>query len=632
MGKAGKVWLDVSLRNMVIIMAAASEMGVEVGRLLGLIPAECIKEIEKATYFKWEELRERHGKDQERFKTLKTLKGIVGHLTQLEKALCTAMVSLADFNIILDTFTTMLGHPWRLREAGQYAIAKSFGFEAVEKLLLRVLLRWFTDPFVAISQIAFGNGSFNHNKIVETYRAGLGRAYLFYRFREGPDNIPARTALEDRRSLLYWIRGILEKVASVWPTLKDNWWGRFVRLFYPMQKSVGVVCYRVVGMSVRDLLRAEASLVEERLEDGVLFLRFPGKGWEQYGQIVTLVREDEGEFAGRYLGAWKTPEATDENPLHGIRLTRDIKVAAANGEELPLALEDEIYSRHAQETVIEMRWVTHPLLSHLFKWLSAGPIAMQGFRLSMESEMRTTFAAAQAQSTTYQASELMAEVAQAYPNREITEALHNGTYPQGGITTTCAVVIADMVGFTRAQEEAEAAGEKAEFDSRVADTLSNCRADAELGGAWVKPTSGDQIIAIFPLSWAGLGQTAAEENNYGLPDVCSAALATAKTFRAHFNDNGFSVRIASHVGDLTFGMVAGTFDANGHVLSTTAHIEGVALKEMMGKAGDRTLLAASDALVGQVRVSKDSFLAANLDGPHEVVLKRGGKIKIHLVP
>lgn len=630
MGNTGKIWLDVSLRNMVIMMAAAAGMGVEVSRLFGLIPIHCVKEIEKATYFTWAELQDRHVKDQERFKTLKS---IVGHLTHLEKALCTAMVSLADYNLIQDTFASILGHPWRLREAGQYAITKSFGFEAVEKLLLRAILRWFTDPFVAISQIAAGNGSFNHNKVAETCRAGLGRAYLFYRFRNGPDNISARTALEDRRSILYWIRGILEKVASVWPSMSDNWFARFARLFYPMQKSVGAVYYRVVGMSVRDLLRAEAPDIGEKLEDGVLFLRFPRRGWEPYGRIVTLSVQEGGEFGGRYLGAWKNPEATDENPLHGIYLTRDIKIAGRDGVELPLALEGEIYSRHAVETVIEMRWVTHPILSHLFKWLSAGPIAMQGFKLGMESEMRTTVAAAAAQSTTYQMSSLMDQVASAYPNREIADAIRDGSFPPDGITTTCAVVVSDVVGFTRAQVEAEARGEKGAFTKRLVDAMDECRGDAELAGAWVKPTSGDQIIAIFPLEWSGFGKSDAEENGYALPDVCRIALEIAKKFRGHFQSQDFNVRIASHVGDLIWQVVAGNFDANGSAISVAAHIENVALKAMMKERGFETsLLAASDAVVSQVRVSKNPPTVADLDGPHEVELKRGGRVKIFLVP
>jgi class 3 adenylate cyclase len=629
MGKTAKIWLDVSLRNLVIMLAAATGMGVETRALLELIPRQCMKEIEKSSYFTWDELLIRHVKDMERFKALKSL---VGHLTHLEKALCTAMVSLVDYNIIQDTFAAFLGHPWRLREAGQYAINKSFGFEAVEKLLLRTVLRWFTDPFIAISQVASGNNSFNHNKIAECFRAGLGRAFVFYRYRKGPDGMPERSTLEDRRSLLYWIRGILEKIAPLWPSLGNGWLGKFARMFYPWQRRVGEVHYKVIGMSVRDLIRAEYPGLEQNLHEGVFSLRYPGGNWEQYGEIVVLTRQEGGEFDGRYLGAWRIQEASDPSPLHGIRLTRDVLAPGRDGEDLPLALKDEIYARHAPETVIEMRWVTHPLLSPLFRALSAGPIAMQGLKLGIESEMRTTEAAAAAQSTTRQMASLLEEVAGAYPTREIADVIRSGIFPPEGITSACAVVVADIIGFTRAQVEAEARGEKEDFTRRVTDALNSCRGDAQLAGGWVKPTAGDQIIAFFPLTWGGYGRSAAEENDYGLPDVCRLAVETAVSFRKSFHEQGFNVRIASHVGDLTWNIVAGNFDANGSAISVAAHIESVALKKMLQKENEGGLLAISSDVVAQATLAENETCVSGLDGPHTVELKRGGKINIYLVP
>ena len=625
--RPSKIWLDVSLRNLVIMLAAAVGMGVEASLLLSLIPREAQREIEKGSYSTWSELLARHTKDQERFGRLKNL---VGHLTHLEKALCTAMVSLADYNRIQDAFVAQLGHPWLLRKAGQYAITKSFGLEAAEKLLLRAFLRWFTDPFVAFSQMSVGSRIFNDNKAAECQRAGLGRALLFYRYRNGPEGLSARTALEDRRSLLYWIRGILEKFAPVWPSCRYVWVARLLSIVYPVQSSLGEVYYRVVGMNLSDLLSAEVPTLQHRLRGREFLVSEAGGREEVYGHVVLLKRESTGKFQGRYLGAYQYDEAPEGHGLRGIRLDRDVLSPSTSGEMLPIALKGEIYAPDAIETVIELKWATHPILSPLFRWLSEGPIAMQGLRLGIETEMKFTVAAAAAQTTTRQLDVFEQQVFEAFPTEEIGRAIAGGSFPQKGIANQCVVVVCDVIGYTAHQLEAERNGRKGVFVSAVSDALDACRAETMLSGGWVKPTAGDQIIAFFPLSWNGFGKSSAEEFGYGLDNLCKLAVDTAKNFRKNFQDKDFYVRIAVHVGELTWQVVAGNFDANGSAISVAAHIEGVALKQLLKERGTQeSLLAVTADVVGQLTRAK--LTIEGIQSPMTVQLKRGEMIAIHLV-
>lgn len=380
-------WLDVCLKNVIIFLGALVASGYE---------TEAI----------WSALR--HILNQTGLITRDQLLGM--------------WVSLTDYKVIENTLADVLGHPWRLVGIGHHAPKESFGWsEALKKGLLKSFIRYITSARVAIYQIVAETKTFNNNKTFRFIVDKMNRCVLEVEYLFGP-NGERRTAEEDYRSLLYYIRGILESLAPIW---------------WLWEPKIGWVKYLTVNIRPEFIIRRENPKARVIIKDGYLFV-----DEEVYGQVVYLLRDRETQT---YLGDYQ--EESGDGTIPAILITEDITTRCKQTDEaLPILCEGEIYryGEYELKNLIEMRWKSN----WFFRMVESIPGILARIQDGIYSEIKFS----QAQMLTAveeEARRILQELQEeSSPTKKVAQLLRDGKFPNPSRQLTVALLL-DIVGYTK---------------------------------------------------------------------------------------------------------------------------------------------------------------------------------------
>ena len=361
-------WLDVCLKNAVIFLSALGAVGLDADLVWNALR---VAVSETATW--------------------------TGN--RLEK-LAKTWVSLETYQVIENALVAALGHPAHLIKVGRHSPQVSFGFsEALEKWMLKSLIRFITSPRVAIRQVAGATKAFNHNKMFRFVADKPDRCVFAIEYLPGP-NGQVRTAEEDSRSLLFYIRGLMESLAPIWP-----WQGK-----------TGVVKYLTVNARPEALLTKELPMAAVTYHGGRLLVN-----GVSCGQVIYLRRDPKTDT---FLGDWTTTPTGGS--IAAVRINRDVtSQCTKTALEFPLLRCEEIYRYETEiPTHIELRWRTN----WFFQLVELIPGLLKPLQTGLGSEARTAEAEMAAASERARSEVLRELVRNSSPTHAVADALIDGQY------------------------------------------------------------------------------------------------------------------------------------------------------------------------------------------------------------
>lgn len=494
-------WADVCFKNVIIFMVALAGMGFDPDVILPALP-------------------ERVGKTRD------ALKRYWGTLT--------------EFNEVLDIVVEQLGHPWHMVEVGRLSNQVSFGLETVQRWFLKWIFKWVTDPSTGVNMIPSAARTLNQNKSWQPLLKGKfahNRQIFRITYNDGPKGQSPRSTIEDRRSLLYFVRGVLEAIVPMWPR----------------QASIGHVRYLVVQIPAIELIQAEmpdaevqmvlrpdkANKASDQIESADYVLVVNGK---VYGEVVYLKRNSNA--GDEYTGEFKR-RAEDEDDLMSlvpaIRMIEDLRsVCARTGESLPLMREGEIYEwpeTRLPYTTIEMRWKSG-LLQRAFGRLF-GSMVTSDFEASARQELET--ASAHQERADAELRQRLGEwhLSTGFPTQEIARAVTAGLFETIDILTC--VLFVDVVGSTKMGRTMQI-DEKIKLLSRLMREMTE---KARQHGGWYYKFAGDGGIFIFTNGWA-------KPPSGTMSEAVEGAILTAADMMVIAEQHGVQLRIGIHVDNVTW--------------------------------------------------------------------------------
>lgn len=505
--KRQDTWADVCLKNVVVLLAACTGMHINPQVVYDALP-------------------EKAGRTRD----------------ALAKAWCT----LTEFNQILDALVEELGHPAHLIEVGRHSNRVSFGFEYVQRLLLKGIARWFTSPSIGIHQIPTAAQSFNRNKhwraLLEPKEA-KGRQLFMVSYPPGPNQEQPRSPLADSRSLLYFVRGVAEVIATLWP-----WQGR-----------VGHVRYAVVQIPALDLIHKEMPEARVEFADGTLRVDN-----EIYGHVVFLVPDAQKGHLGEYQ---ETAPESGEEFVAGICMVRDLCTPCKkSGKLLPLMREGEIYEHPGiplPGTIIELKWrdilPLRVLAQIIGRWFSGS------FDTSLSNESRASEAEASAADARLQQWLGQRHMARAFPTPEIARAVTGGTFEELDILT-CAMFV-DIVGSTKIGRKMQHS-EKVGMIRELMEPLARI---AQRHGGWYYKFTGDGGVFVFTNGWTRPAQGTMKQS-------VVAAVQAAREMQQAAADLNLQLRIGIHVDRVTWYALQEkfSFEGTGLALDNAKRMEEIA--------------------------------------------------------
>lgn len=377
-------WLDVCFwRNLAVQLKACERLGIDPTILYNAMPTD---------------LRAATEEDQKR-----------------------AWITLPQYNKIQDALVDALGHPYWLTEVGDCAPLTTFGgIEAFQLAAHRVLMRWITSPRLGVAMLANAARAWNENKEWRLDELESDHALIEIVYPERPHRRP-RKPIHDRRSLLFYIRGILRKIPTMW-------------MFQP---EVADLKYVVVQVPLLEMLRLEVPTLPIRLDNNILKL-----GIEEVGHVVWLIPNSKGIYAGEYVD---TATMGDANALPALLLTSDIRsICRRTHQMLPLAFAGEIYAIDSAyplpATIIRLSWSTHWLARFVEKLI---PDIYRAFRESVKLLEARASESAEAARVREELRYAGIVLERKFPNRNIKDRVLNrefGEKDAEGIYSGCEIV------------------------------------------------------------------------------------------------------------------------------------------------------------------------------------------------
>lgn len=378
-----KTWLDVCLKNVVIFLVAAKHLGFD--------PNIIWAALRRATNEVSSWSRERLAK---------------------------TWLALGAYQTIEDSVIETTGHAYHLIEVGRFSPEASFGLsETLEKFMLKSMIRYITSPRVAVRQVAIATRGFTQNKQIWFVVDEPDHAVLQVIYPDGPGGI-RRRASSDYRSLLFWIRGVLESLAPIWP------W----------QAKIGAVKYLTVNVRPDIIIKREWPEAEVEIRDNHLLVN-----GEEYGHIVHLIPEtDSGALLGRYKNE------ADKTTIPAFLISKDVVTRCmVSGQMLPILRAGEIHCFNNNiPTNIELRWTTN----WWFKLMERIPGLLKPLEHGMTQEERMANAEMMAAVAAAERSLLEKVVERQAPTKKVAHDLISGDYQER--TLKSLVLLLDIKGYT----------------------------------------------------------------------------------------------------------------------------------------------------------------------------------------
>lgn len=424
-------WLDVCLKNIVIFLGALNAIGID-----GDVVWNALRQIitDSATW--------------------------TGDRT---KRLAQTWVGLEAYQVIEDAVVEALGHPYHLAKVGRHSPHVSFGWsEALEKRMLKSLIRFITSPRVAVRQVALAAKAFNVNKVFRFVVDRPDRCIFAVDYLRGP-NGKTRDPEKDSRSLLFYIRGLFESLAPIWP----------------LQGKHGSVKYLTVNIRPEAVLARE--LPDATVEYRGIWLYVNDK---RRGRIIHLRRDRRTDtFLGEYES---TP---GDNSIAAVLMDEDVNsLCTRTHTPLPLLRAGEIYRYQvAIPTHIELRWRTN----WFFRLVEMIPGLLKPLEQGLGSEERMATAEARAAAEYARRQQFQTTVEADAPTKQVAEELIDGVF-QEGLRPTLALQF-DMKGFTKLSNQwgpEKTAHVLRQVFARMTEATRN-------RGFWPYKRVGDALVVIY---------------------------------------------------------------------------------------------------------------------------------------
>lgn len=535
MNKGQDSWLDVCLLNLVVFLAACMGMGIDDGRFLAETP-EYIGLSAEAARDKW--------------------------------------VTLWRYQRLENRMVKLLGHVSKLTEAGWYSGALEFALVASGKKALAIytgVARPFTTPIMAVMEIPITNFVYNANKLFHVVLATPTRAIVQMEYRKNEDGV-ARTAFDDCRSLLYWMRGFLESIPTLW------YWRKKHRDPRSKEYRPGFVWYRVVPVDPMALVKAEASEIEARIDrDAKAFL----VNGEKYGKLVWLKGKSQ-EFLEQFTGESYdySDLRNDELPM-AVLMEQDLVTPGEFSDQTgTLMRKNELYICEPEtapgiRTTIEMRWNANPV-ARFVMWLLLGAMKRQvksGLRQAMDRETARA-----------------RENASRYRRAQVDEHLENSFL--GHVV----VLSIDRTGSRVAKQEARAAGGPKHPTPLVLSEIAGMF--REFGG-WPKD-DGDGWLAFFSPRIPPPDHD--EQVPWTIEACAEAAAKAALVVQRRVREYGWGVRIGGQAGPAVIYHKSIVIDGK------RVHLDAIDADDVEdGSAGPDDPLTIADAVTAQQRQTEDEI-------------------------
>lgn len=455
---------------------------------------------------------------------------ILGELLALnERAKLQRWIPLSIYNVMQDNLVTLLGgHPWRLREVGWCAAETTFGgMEALQLFIHRLFLKYLTSPLVGIAKLCEATHAWHCNKRWLLHRCTHNSTFIVITYPEGPNGI-RRTPFEDRRSVLYYIRGILEKIPRMWARQPD-----------------ATLEYRVCQVPLLQLLAAEAP--ELTLEFDRRVLKVNG---DVVAKVVFLEPDEQVIYTGTY-----SERSTGKKSLPALLITRTIRTPCQNGKLLPLALEGEIYAiddnNPLPATVIYMGWKTDWVRRVVER---AVPDIARAFQRSIELLEEASDAAVVAAELREQAEYGLKVMALRFPNLEIAKQVRDqefgdrrpdGTY--SGVRSNLDIMVCmDIVGSVAATEKAKQLGRLDEHDEKSRRMYRKIAQLAREYFLWFYNFTGDGGLIQGTIGAMSANPTAP----LTIQQMADRVVAFVRALHAMvYRETGWKIRVGIHYGE-----------------------------------------------------------------------------------
>lgn len=336
--------------------------------------------------------------------------------------LSSTWVSLYDYQVLENTLVDIMGHPAWLTIAGRYSRKKSFESKALQ-FFLKYFIRFITSPRVGVWQIAKATSGFNHNKTFTFVVDEWNHCILRMEYLTGP-NGEQYTVADDIRSVLNYIRGLMEAVPTIWAWQDED--DEAIKPFInvtaeqitdrDLLKTVGKVRYLTINVTAEQILAKELPSATVEYRDSVLYI-----DGEKYGYVVYLSRDPKTD---QFHGDW------DYNPTPGsipaIYIERELSTQCKKtGHWLPLIRPGEIL-RYNKEipTLIFMAWYSN-LFLRLGDWVMK---KLQPIEKGLQSEARAALAEMRERFERRERLKYQESVERKMPTKAIAQALVNGTF------------------------------------------------------------------------------------------------------------------------------------------------------------------------------------------------------------
>lgn len=380
-------WLDVCLKNVVIFLGALSAIGIE-----GDVVWDALRQIiiDSATW--------------------------TGDRT---KRLAQTWVGLEAYQVIENKVVEALGHPSHLAKVGRHSPHVSFGWsEALEKGLLKSFIRFITSPRVAVRQVAQATKAFNVNKMFRFVVDRPDRCVFAIDYLRGP-NGKAHHPENDSRSLLFYIRGLMESLAPIWP----------------FQGKHGSVKYLTVNIRPEVLLARELPSATVEYQGVWLYVND-----KRCGRIVHLRRD---RHTDTFLGDYESTPG--DNSIAAVLLEQDVtSLCTRTRVHLPLLRAGEIYRYQVDiPTHIALRWRTN----WFFRLVEMIPGLLKPLEKGLDSEERMASAEAKAAAERARRQQFQTTVEADAPTKRVAEELIDGAFQER--TRPTLALQFDMKGFTK---------------------------------------------------------------------------------------------------------------------------------------------------------------------------------------
>ena len=524
----GKLWTDVCLKNAVVFLAACVGMGID-------------QEVV------WTAIEKSIGRSIERTKT----------------ALAKLWVSLTEYQVVEDALVNEMGHVAYLVEVGRYSAETSYGGSKAIENLTR-LLRWLggimmrlISPRVGVHEVDKGGRAFVHNKRFRIVAEGHDYAIVKVEYITSHDG-EARTAIEDQRSLLGHIRGVLEAIAMLWPK------NQRIKVLTALPngivatKWVGDVRYLTVDIHPSDVLAREwPSAVLQVRADGNVFISGAPFDNQPYGRVVHLRRDEStGEFLGRDFQS-----APGNGTIPAILISRDICTPCQHtGKLLPIMRAGEIFRLAAPlQNLILLRWRSTFINRLVERILLPRIRARLQNDMIQEADLAELFASNATMGREH--AKLKADLSEHYPNDAIRDLVVSGRFAAGNLPTVALQF--DLCGFTTATGRMAAEPGAAWVDV----VMNDARRIINEHGGWFYKSTGDCVVAIFAPSFHG------RHENWG-PAECAlhACIAAGKLIRMG-KDHGWEMRLGIHSGLVFWRKQSASLEGHGEPLNVASRLE-----------------------------------------------------------